>query len=436
LKRLIAAFLCLIICLGICGCNLYTVDTDNLLSPPKLNGDMYPIQVAIENSLSGGYKLKYPSVGNYRSAVILEDLDGDKKDEAIAFYETSNDEQVTMNINIIRLDGKKAKSVDSKSFTAAGINMVDFCDLDNDGTKEILVGWEIYANSEKQLTVYSFSSDTLISRFEQKYTNFICCDLDSDKKSELLIQLLDTKSAVNKAGLFSISKEGVKQTSGCIMDSAVKTAGEFKISTLSTGQTAVYVDEIKGIGAVTEVLFVTKGELVNTLLDVENNSENNRTLRAANISSSDINGDGIIEIPIASDMPRADANSGENIYYTNWCSFNGEALTVKQVSIINSVDGYKIEIPRQWLNSIAVAKDTDKKTRTIYNYDVNTQTVGEKIVTFKVYTKSEWNKAKGPKTVKLGAKGDNIYAFIKGDNKGQNSLSTKEIKKIFSFYYY
>jgi len=434
LKRIIALLVCVFFSLTLCGCDFYSVETDDLLSPPKLNGDMYPIQNAIEKSVNDSYKLKYPGNGNYRSAVILEDIDGDGKNEAIAFYETTDDEQITMNINVIRSNGKEANSVDTKKTVAFGIDMVDFCDLDNDGVKEILVGYEIYSNSEKQLIVYSFTSNTLISRFEQKYTNFLCCDLDENGEKEILVQLLDTKTSVNKAGLFSVSNEGVEQISGCVMDGSVKTVGEFKLSTLSTGQNAIYVDEIKGIGAVTEVLFIRKGELVNPLLDVETGSENNKTLRAANISSSDINGDGIIEIPISSELPCADASSADSIFYTNWCSFNGEALTVKQVSIINTVDGYKIEVPRQWLNSIAVSKDTEKKTRTIYSFDNITQTVGEKIVTFKTLTKKEWDKTKSDKTVKVGTKGDTVFVAITGETENEFSLSKKELKGIFEIY--
>jgi len=436
LKRILSVFVCLILCVSLCGCKFYSVDTDNLLSPPKLTGDMYPISKAIEKTAPAGYKLKYPTTGTNKSAVMLEDVDGDESNEAIAFYQTTDDDQITMNINIIRYDKENAKSIDIKSVTASGVDKVEFCDLDGDGVKEILVGFEIYANSEKQLMVYSLTSNTLISRFEQKYTNFACPDFDGDGKNELLIQLLDTKEGLNKASLFTLSNEGVEQTTGCIMDGTVKTAGEFKLSSLSTGQTAIYVDEIKGIGAITEVLFVVKGELENTLLDLESEAENNKTLRAANIFSADINGDGIIEIPIASELPRVDDNSTENLYYTNWCSFNGETLTVKQVSLMNSADGYKIDIQRNWLGSIAAAKDTEKRTRTIYRYDSDTKTVGEKIVTFRAMKKSKWEKLKDSKQFKIAINGDTVYTATLNENGSDDLPTETQIKTMFSLYNY
>lgn len=435
MKRVSTLMLAIALCLILCGCNMFVFDTDNILSPPELSGELKPIQQALVESIKGEYTLKYPTYGDIKSAVVTEDLDGDGIKEAFAFYSTSDSEETMMHLNVIVKDKKKYKSVDDNSKSASGIERIDFYDLNGDGKKEIIVGWEIYAESEKQLAVYQFEKNALTQIMSQKYTNYLCIDFDDNGKNEILVQDLDTKESTNKASLYSITENGLTQISGCLLDGKVKTAGRFKLSSLSNGQKAVYIDEIKGIGAVTEVLFMSKGELKNPLLDVENTMENVKTIRSATIPSADVNNDGIIEIPMASDIPNADFNSDEKLYYTNWCSFSGDVLTVKQVSVVNTADGYSINLPKRFIGNIAASKNVDKRTRTVYLYDNELQIIGQRVVTFKAYDKTEYEESEIKKSnnIKVFSK-DNTIVVAETFDIGQDlRLTSEELENVLSF---
>lgn len=435
MKRVLTLMLAIALCLMLCGCNMFVFDTDNILSPPELSGELKPIQQALVESIKGEYTLKYPTYGEIKSAVVTEDLDGDGIKEAFAFYSTSDSEETMMHLNVIVKDKKKYKSVDDNSKSASGIERIDFYDLNGDGKKEIIVGWEIYAESEKQLAVYQFEKNALTQIMSQKYTNYLCIDFDDNGKNEILVQDLDTKESTNKASLYSITENGLTQISGCLLDGKVKTAGRFKLSSLSNGQKAVYIDEIKGIGAVTEVLFMSKGELKNPLLDVENTMENVKTIRSATIPSADVNNDGIIEIPMASDMPNADFNSDEKLYYTNWCSFSGDVLTVKQVSVVNTADGYSINLPKRFIGNIAASKNVDKRTRTVYLYDNELQIIGQRVVTFKAYDKTEYEESEIKKSnnIKVFSKDNTIVVAETFDIGQELGLTSEELENILSF---
>ena len=435
MKRVSTLMLAIALCLILCGCNMFVFDTDNILSPPELSGELKPIQQALVESIKGEYTLKYPTYGEIKSAVVTEDLDGDGIKEAFAFYSTSDSEETMMHLNVIVKDKKKYKSVDDNSKSASGIERIDFYDLNGDGKKEIIVGWEIYAESEKQLAVYQFEKNALTQIMSQKYTNYLCIDFDDNGKNEILVQDLDTKESTNKASLYSITENGLTQISGCLLDGKVKSAGRFKLSSLSNGQKAVYIDEIKGIGAVTEVLFMSKGELKNPLLDVENTMENVKTIRSATIPSADVNNDGIIEIPMASDMPNADFNSDEKLYYTNWCSFSGDVLTVKQVSVVNTADGYSINLPKRFIGNIAASKNVDKRTRTVYLYDNELQIIGQRVVTFKAYDKTEYEESEIKKSnnIKVFSKDNTIVVAETFDIGEDLRLTSEELENVLSF---
>ncbi len=432
LKNLICILLALCICACICGCG-FVDNTDDMVSPPELTGEMSPIAEALYDSAGSDCDLKYPADGDHRSAIVLEDINGDAVFEAFAFYSTSDDEMTTMHINVICQKDGEWTSVADKTIVAIGVEMVDFCDLNNDGAEEILVGWEVNGNKDKQLSVFTFHNNTLDQLLLQAYTSFLCCDLDSNGTNEVFVHLLNTAEKTNKSMVYSYNENGIAQTSGCIMDGSVKAASEPILSVLSNGQKAIYIDEIKGVGSVTEVLYLSKGELINPLLDSENSYENIVTLRAASLEIKDINNDGILEIPVASDLPNA-VSDGEKLYYTNWCSFNGEKLSIKLITIVNTVDGYYLTVPNTMVGQLAVLKDTENHERKFYYYDASTATMGDMLFSITAIESDEWDSRdfnKGDMT-EISRTDDVVFAVVLGTLADAFAINSDVIKDTFN----
>lgn len=394
IKKLFIGLIGLIMAFSLTGCELYTADTVELLTPPELSGELSNIAEVIKQTAGNSYTLKYPSRGEYRSAIINEDIDGDGSFETFAFYSTTDNETVTMHINVIDNVGGEWKHIAEQKIVAGSVDRIEFSDLDSDGVKEILVGWEIYGTSEMQLAVYSVGKNSLTQRLLQKYVHFITCDLDENDKNEILIIKTASGEQNNMASLFVLTEDGITEISSCELDSAAKTFNEPILSTLSNGKPAVYIDEIKGMGAVTEVLFFEKGALVNPLLSPDT-KETLSTLRSISFEVTDINDDGIMEIPIQENVPsvtRQDVN--EKLYLTNWCSFNGQILTVQMTAMINVNDSYYYILPSKLVGNIAVLKDTENRLREIYSYNPEDMTIGGSLLYIKSVKKKDWDDGK------------------------------------------
>ena len=435
LRKILAVFCVLLCVFSLCGCSLFTADTDELLSPPSLSGDMKPIAQAISESEKANYTFRYPSRGDYRSAVVQHDINKDGILEAFAFYSTQENENVLMHINVVEMRNGEWKSITSQSITAGGVDRVDFCDIDNDGSDEVFVGWEIYGNSELQMAVYNFGENALTQLMLEKYTHYVTCDLNGDEDTEILVIKANPTESINTAHVFSITPKGVSQISSCELDSTVKTFNHPVISTLSTGKTAVYIDEIKGVGAVTEVLYMEKEKLLNPLLDTHA-KENFQTLRSANLETYDINGDGVLEIPVQQEVPTVSKVSGETIYLTNWCSFNGEALTIQLSSLINTTDGYYYSIPKKWSGKIAVLKDSENKLMEIYKYNPKKKTTGERLVYFKAVKKDDWDKGVYSKqdVFEIVNNGKTSYICHLSSSAEKDGIDSTKIKNDFKIY--
>lgn len=390
LKKLLLALLCVAMVFAMCGCDFFTTDIAELLSPPSLSGDLKQIQNAISQSAGRNYKLEYPQTGEYHSAVVQKDVNGDKKNEAFAFYSTFNDDVETMSINVVCKNEDGWKSFGAQSIVASGVHRVDFCDLDRDGISEILVGWQIYGASEMQLAVYSFKDNVLTQRMLTRYNHFVTCNLNGNKADEILVVDMDTKNSRNTASLYELEPNGVVQIGRCELDSKVQTIGHPIVEELSSGKSAVYIDSVKGIGAITEVLVYQKGKLLNPLFD-DQTKETSLTLRSASFEVKDFNNDGILEIPVQLNVPSVSKSEvAEKLYLTNWCSFNGEILTTQVTSMINVLDGYYYNLPAKWVGKIAILKDTDNCIREIYSYNTEEMKVGDSLIYFRAISKKDW----------------------------------------------
>ena len=436
LKKIVICFICVFMILNLSGCDFLTAETQELIFPPQLSGEMYPISQIIEKSAAGDYKMKYPARGNYRSAVIMEDINSDGILEAFAFYSVSESDVIYMNINAIcKKDGKWQSSAVQK-IVAGGVDKVEFCDLDGDGVKEILVGWQIYGTSEMQLSVYSLSDNALTQRIFQKYTHFTVCDLDDNNENEVLVVKTGSAEIKNTASLYALDSKGIIEISSCELDNAIKTVGEPIVSSLSNGKPAVYIDEIKGVGSVTEVLFLEKGVLVNPLLDSEI-GENTATLRSVLFTTKDINGDGVPEIPVQIDVPsvtRSDLN--EKLYLTNWCSFNGETLTSQMTAMINTNDSYYFAISSKLQGNIAILKDTENRSREIFSYNSVDMTIGDSLIDFRAVNKKDWDsgKYKNLSAKEIVNDGETAYICKISDTAKNQGITIEHIRENFYLY--
>lgn len=424
-KKAGCAVLAAFLAAGLCGCDFLSADTDRLLAAPQLTGELKPIGAALAGSIGGDYTLRYPSGGDRRSAVILSDIDGDGAQEAFAFYSRGEEE---MHLNVIRQNGGKWRSSDDYSITAGGVERIDFYDIDADGVQEVLVGWEIHGSNEKQLAVFDASGEKLSQMMLQRYTAYTCCDLDADGIGEIFLQLLSTTDSVNRAYLYRFEAGGFSEVSSCAMDRNVKSVVSQITAPLSSGQNAVYVDELKSAGAVTEVLFLSKGQLVNPLLDATN-SENLRTERAASLMCADVNRDELLEIPVAEEIP-AVSGSTEKCYYTKWSTFNGETLLTRRTDLINQTDGFYLIIPEKWVGYISVYRDSEKRLREFYASG-NPQEPSPLLVRLRAVDADLWDagdlSASG--LTELCRSGDTVLAGSVSEDGGALAVTLDELKK-------
>ncbi len=419
------------------GCG-FSGDVNSLLKAPKPTGELQDIQQALEQSITEEYTLRYPTDGEYRSAFVLRDLNGDDVSEAIAFYSTKTEDAVTvMHICLIHKESGRWEVANDLFARSSGIESVSFADINGDGTEEIFAGWASYGDAGRTLTVYSVSNHVMVQRLQESFTTFAVCNLTEDESTELLTVHIDAENKTSTAKLHRLERNGVVEIGKCQLDGNVSAYKTPVISVLKGGKPAVYIDAQKGLGnMITEVLVWNESTsaLEAPFYDA-NQQENVLTLRSNSIEITDFNNDGVLDIPTLTLLPAPQAvTEADRIYVTQWRCFDGSAFSGVGRSLMNMAEGYYIEVPEKWGDDFTVLRRADQRQRVVYRWDYENAQYTDEVVRLQVFAIEEWekNKQNYDSYVEIARNAESVYAG-KVSDAGEMSLTIEELKKRFHF---
>lgn len=379
--------LILAICTLFGGCSIGLGDA-SLLHPPKNSGREAKLEGLIEENAGGSYKLRYPLSGTYRSAIITEDLNGDKKDEAIAFYRTDSDDKSTY-LLVMYDTGKEWKSSESFRLSFENVDCVQFADYDFDGVKEIFTGFTTPGSGSNMLNIFDYTpsdNKTVKVGFSRPYSGFTTGDYDRDGGSELLTFDLNSNETDAQAVLTDYDKNELYILAKCDMDQNVTKFESINSGLLSKDTTGVTVDGIIENGYSSQIIYYNSDKMKLSNFPITVGKKHISTARDDKINCTDIDDDGFIEIPVIKSTTVEDVPDGETVApVINWSSINtkNNKLDTK-VKCVSDLDfGYYFKLPESFSDSTVATLSADKRTMKIYDKDSGK--IGDLIVTFKVF---------------------------------------------------
>ncbi len=428
LKSVIALLLVMVF---LAGCTTFDDSPDSLLAAPKLTGQMQPVQEALEKKIDGKYQLKFPTSSETKSAITLVDLDGDAISEGVAFYSTTDNNTVTMHIAIIAFVNNIWTVTAQESIVAGGVEQVYFTDMDGDNAKEIVVGWNVYGNTTKTVSVYEYSGNTLLTLIEEPFTVFMLCDLDGNLSQDLLILNLDMPTASATARYFGINSQGVSELGTSELDGNISSYNNVTLSKLPGGEFCVYADCVKGAGMITEVIYFEDGSLKAPLYDSEL-MENSVTYRPAIVPCRDYDNDGFIEIPVMKELPIDASLSASAAYLTQWSSFDGTVLTAEDYTLMNYSDGYSIKLTKELAENSTAIRNLEYRERIIYEYDYEKEMLKSELLRVRVVSRSSYDSGIYWEGYVLLEKSDSLVWLARISEEAQKySITNENIGQMF-----
>lgn len=385
----------LAICLTFSGCNFSIASSiDDLLSPVAPFGENASVQKVMDSYVNCTYSLKTPTYGDYITSYIFKDIDNDGVDEALCFYEPS-DNLGSIFMALLQKTKDEWSVVCSIKGNGKDIYSVNFSDIDGDSTFEIIACWDAISNSTTHnMSIYKLNSGDGNYSLEQldggvAVNNYHCIDLDNDAKQEIFVLINDSTNSVSAKGqLYSIKKSKFNLLGETKLDGHITNYTKIS-SDIVDGKTRIYADAITSTGdsMITEIIYWSEhyDNIVSPFYSYSTGF-NKATNRSAMVNSMDIDNDGIIEIPLDANI----TNMPENVKAIDWKKYKNTVLVHNNYSLFIKDDNYLVLIPEEIFDKISVSYDAQTRTLTVSDAKSNTVLYSITLVLKSLYNENDY----------------------------------------------
>ena len=354
------AALLLLLTLLLGGCSLEY--GDGLLSLPKLPGEYLLLQREIDAILSTGAVYATAETGANRQAVQLIDMDGDGEDEAIAFFRMPGGDFLVCAYQ--RAPEGYVEIGRAEGFGST-IHAVHYPRISAEGELALALSWGLEDVGSYGMTVFGFTGGGLQSMMDIQYSSLLVRDFNGDSLDELCFAVRDAVTGRFSLRTYGHSRGAFRLQSEAPLCTEVRSVSRMTPGTTRGGRTAVFVDSVStGSGYVTDVIALTEGGAVNETIDLVSDS-GLKTWRLGSVSSMDIDGDGIIDVPTVADPPEGASQAGEDLqagdgrFKLCWRDFaQGEEPIVAATTYHSISEEWYLLWPESWGSSVKARRSS------------------------------------------------------------------------------
>lgn len=371
------------------GCMFDFSSAESLIRAPKLTGEFAEVERVFEDAVGTDIRLLNPRYGEYRTAYVFNDYDGDGTDEAIVFYLSGQDE-LTARIHFLDcIDGNWISAADEQG-KESEVSDVVFEDLNNDGVREIIVAYNS-KRSNKTMSVYRIEAADEKNTFlvqslsTVQFLQYSCVDMDQDSEKEIVYTVLETnpENGLNipyvRVLKFVNDMNGprIDMVASLPLDSGVTAFSSFAFDRV-LDVTRLYIDCFYSDAAtgITEILTWEAQNGYYLLLHKQDPAVLAKTARTTALLTEDIDSDAVMDIPSESELPGSAVVNNEDgtdapLYVRKYYNCNQDGSLILKSSYITDPFGlYQLNLLAFGTDgSICVEADAQSGEVQVYSYD-------------------------------------------------------------------
>lgn len=437
-KKWAALLLMMSLSLVLAGCAMpkLTLDPEELYALPELPARYTTLNQQLNAIQESGAEYAAPVSGSNIQPVQMVDLDGDGREEALAFFRQSDGEK-PLKIYVFTDNGNSYTQTAVIEGSGLAVYSIAYSDMNGDGRMEIIIGWRVSMDLQA-LAVYALEPGGARELARSNYVKYAVADLNGDGMQELTV-FRANQDGVGAADCY-LWKNGALTLSSTIRVSMtmaeLSQQGKVTVGTLRSGEPALFVTGVaEGMRAMTDVLLLRGGELNNAVLSpttgVSGESSRFRALYPA-----DINGDGVTEVPRTVAL-YGEELEGDTAQRVDWISFDAAGAAIRVLSTYHAIeDGWYLQLPDGWADTICVGRSSsaDEASVTFYMGDSRDQSYTPVL---RITTLSGSNRERlAVRTGRfiLGRNDGVIYAgeLLKGNEGWADGVTEDEVRNAFS----
>ena len=439
-KKWMTVLLALGMVLALSGCTMpkLTLDPEELYALPELPARYTTLNQQLNALQEGGAEYAAPVAGSNIQPVQMVDLDGDGKEEALAFFRQPDGEK-PLKIYVFTDNGDSYAQTAVIEGSGLAVYSIAYTDMNGDGRMEIIVGWRVSMELQA-LAVYALEPDGARELMRTNYVKYAVADLNSDGMRELTVFRAD-QDGVGAADCY-VWKNGALTLGSTIRVSMtmaeLSQQGKVMVGTLRSGEAALFVTGVAdGARAITDVLLLRGGELSNSVLSLTT-GVSGESSRFQSLYPMDINGDGITEVPRT--VPLSPKETETDVSQrVDWISYDAAGTASRVLSTYHAMeDGWYLQLPEGWAETILVRRSssTDETSVTFYRESGSEEEQGYTPV-LRITALSGSNRERlAVRTGRfvLGRNDGVIYVgeLLKGNGDWSSGVTADEVRNAFS----
>lgn len=374
MKKKILFLLTLVTALLLSGCAMRTVE--DMYTPPKRSEEYRELQAAIDMAMYG-LTFSSPQSGENQQTVQLADLDGDGSDEYLVFAKGASEKPLQVLIFKQDEDGK-VRTLDTIGSNGLAFEQVEYMEFDDHPGCELVVGIQVSSQVLRSVAVYSFSNGEAELLLLNGYSKFLACDLDEDGSKELMVfRPGEAETERGMAVLYSYRDGQIVRSVETELSENPAQIRRILSGKLQGGTPAVFVASSTNVNEiVTDIFSLVDGRLTNIAFSGDADTSI-RTLRNFYVYADDIDGDGVVELPSLITMkPVSLWRDEDQKFLLRWFSLDEEGWELdKLFTYHNYVGGWYLRLGSAWANRVSVDPGEGRYVFYVWNesYDVATE---------------------------------------------------------------
>mgnify|MGYP004481448703 FL=1 len=335
----------------LCGC--FAQPMEELYALPRQSDDYNNLQQAIDAVMAAGTTYCAPATGSNQQPVQLADLDGDGEDEAIVFLKASDEKPLKLYLFDL-VDGAY-QNIAVIEGSGSMFDRVEYVELDGEPGAEIVVGRQVSDQVLQALGVYALRDGHIVELLSCNYTEYTVADLTNDGVSDLFVLRFDAEERTGVAELYTYNNGMMEREPEASMSTGVNTVKRIISGSIGGNVPAVLVASTYDDASIlTDVFAVRDG----TFCNLTAGSNSATTVRNYYVYATDIDADGVIELPDPELLPSAQgADSGDAYWIIHWYSLSLDgSRTRKMTTYHNYSGGWYVILPDAWGTSLTVSR--------------------------------------------------------------------------------
>ena len=345
--------LLLLLALLLTGC--YSVGSENLYALPQRSKEYRELQTAVETALGGG-SYSAPVSGANRQVIQQVDLDGDGQEETLVFCKIEGERPLKVLILKRQEEGFALACTLEGDGTA--FDSVQYAQIDGRPGLEILLSRRIGEQVQQFLSVYAMTPGGPVELMSAGYIAYAALDLDGDQLTDLFLLRANADGPRAFAELYRFQNQELRKDAEASLSTGADSVKRMITGQIAAGVPAVFVASAYDENNLITDVFSLKNNVFSNITQNDESGQSAQTVRNYYVYSTDIDNDGVIELP--NTLPLRDIAEDESSlgqYRIIWYNLGLDGSRSEKMSTYhNFAEGWFLYLPETWCESLCVTK--------------------------------------------------------------------------------